>query len=137
MKVTLFWIFICYFIAIQISANPSPQERLQQIASAIQSTVVEDSTASALQQSSSAGTDKSTRYFRKIPQKIDVKKDKKDEEELPVTENSSIISHFDDITVRSIRALYSSPQEWDLLVKQSGDSGTLQNLNRLGMHLCI
>eukprot|EP00596_Hydrurales_sp_CCMP1899_P009992 CAMPEP_0119043348 /NCGR_PEP_ID=MMETSP1177-20130426/21100_1 /TAXON_ID=2985 /ORGANISM="Ochromonas sp, Strain CCMP1899" /LENGTH=613 /DNA_ID=CAMNT_0007011263 /DNA_START=127 /DNA_END=1965 /DNA_ORIENTATION=- len=119
---------------INISANPSPQERLQQIASAIQSTVVEDSTASALQKSSSsAGNDKNTRYFRKSPQKVDEKKVTKDE--LPDTADSNIISHFDDITVRSIRALYSSAEEWNLLVKQSGDSGTLQNLNRLGVPL--
>lgn len=95
---------------------------------------MEDSTASALQKSSSsAGNDKNTRYFRKSPQKIDEKKVTKDE--LPDTADSNVISHFDDITVRSIRALYSSAEEWNLLVKQSGDSGTLQNLNRLGVPL--
>lgn len=83
--------------------------------------------------SSSAGNDKSTRYFRKIPLKSNDKNE--DKKPLPDTEESNIISHFDDITVRSIRALYSSPEEWDLLVKQSGDGSSLQTLNRLGVSL--
>lgn len=49
--------------------------------------------------------------------------------------STGLISHFDDITVRSMRALYSSAEEWDVIVKQSGGSSDLNSLNNLGTPL--
>lgn len=53
----------------------------------------------------------------------------------PPSLSPGLITHFDDITVRSMRALYSSEEEWDTLVKQSGGSADLKSLNNLGTPL--
>jgi hypothetical protein len=115
-------IFHLFTSDVTIPVEPSPQERLGQIAAAIQSTSIEDSKSSPIQKGSPSTSDeKSSRYFRIAPLVLE-------------TDKFSITSHFDDITVRSMRALYSTPTEWDLLVKESGGGG-LQNLNRLGVPL--
>jgi hypothetical protein len=54
---------------------------------------------------------------------------------IPSLYSTGLISHFDDITVRSMRALYSSAEEWDALVKQSGGTSDLNSLNNLGTPL--
>lgn len=46
-----------------------------------------------------------------------------------------LASHFDDVTVRSIRALYSTTDEWNTLVKQSGGNTDLRSLNNAGVLL--
>ena len=46
-----------------------------------------------------------------------------------------LVSHFDDITVRSMRALYSTEEEWYTLVKQSGGDKNLKSLNNVGLPL--
>ena len=48
-----------------------------------------------------------------------------------------LVSHFDDITVRSMRALYSTTEEWDKLVRESGGSSSLKNLNNAGLPLSV
>lgn len=46
-----------------------------------------------------------------------------------------LASHFDDVTVRSMRALYSTTDEWNALVKQSGGNTDLRSLNNAGVPL--
>ena len=46
-----------------------------------------------------------------------------------------LASHFDDVTVRSMRALYSTTDEWNALVKQSGSNTDLRSLNNAGVPL--
>ena len=46
-----------------------------------------------------------------------------------------LASHFDDVTVRSMRALYSTTDEWNALVKQSGGNSDLRSLNNAGLPL--
>ena len=54
---------------VSLPSLPSPQERLQQIATAIQNTVLESSKDSLLQKNTltlSSGDDKTTRYFKTV-----------------------------------------------------------------------
>jgi hypothetical protein len=44
----------------------------------------------------------------------------------------TLTDNFDDITIRAMRALYSSPEEWNLIV---GDGGSLSSLDTLGTPL--
>lgn len=46
-----------------------------------------------------------------------------------------LASHFDDISVRSMRALYSTTDEWNTLIKQSGGEKELKSLNNVGLPL--
>jgi Rubisco LSMT substrate-binding len=46
-----------------------------------------------------------------------------------------LASHFDDVTVRSMRALYCTTEEWNTLVKQSGGTSDLMSLNNAGVPL--
>jgi Rubisco LSMT substrate-binding len=46
-----------------------------------------------------------------------------------------LASHFDDVTVRSMRALYCTAEEWNTLVKQSGGTSDLMSLNNAGVPL--
>ena len=48
---------------------------------------------------------------------------------------TGLASHFDDITVRSMRALYCSTTEWKELVKLSGGTSSLKSLNNAGARL--
>jgi hypothetical protein len=55
---------------VSLPTSPSPQERLQQIAGAMQNTVVESSKDTLLQKSAltlSSSEDKTTRYFKTAP----------------------------------------------------------------------
>ena len=54
---------------VSLPSLPSPQDRLQQIAAAIQNTVLESSKDSLLQKNTltlSSGDDKTTRYFKSV-----------------------------------------------------------------------
>lgn len=115
-------------VKVPATASLSPQDRLKQIASALRNTDVKNlsTTKSAAAQKSvtptTSGDELNTRYFRTPPASLI--------EDKSATSSSSqpLLNHFDDITVRAMRALYCTPEEWQKL-------GTLTSLDALGVPL--
>jgi len=119
-----------------IPTSPPPQQRLRDIAAALQSTKVDESSYTGVKTRNSVqiGADIHTRYFRTAPKKVlageEEKQKQKDavgqfEDVLLEAENrkstgrdrlssqpGNIVDKFDDVTVRAMRALYSSDTEW-------------------------
>lgn len=109
-------------ISIKVPPKPTPKERLEQIAEAITRTNVQISTSSSIDKKSMAaasplsGEDLTTRYFRTPPAA------------LKGNHMGGLIDNFDDITVRAMRALYSSTEEWEQIIVD----GYLPSLDNLG-----
>ena len=109
-------------ITTKVPQKPTPKERLEQIAEAITRTNVQILSSSSTDKKATAaispllGEDLTTRYFRTPPAA------------LKGNHMGGLIDNFDDITVRAMRALYSSPEEWEQIVV----SGQLPSLDNLG-----
>mmetsp|Transcript_31311 Transcript_31311/g.52361 ORF Transcript_31311/g.52361 Transcript_31311/m.52361 type:complete len:678 (+) Transcript_31311:58-2091(+) len=142
----------------------SAEDRLKAIAVALQNTRVDESTLTGVKARNSVkvGTDIACRYFRTAPAKTIAQeeqaaaanKNKKggqnsNEQVKAILEQgsgsgsgssgSSIVEKFDDVTVRAMRALYCSPQEWDSRVMTAtgtGNSGSKPTLESLGAPAC-
>lgn len=106
-----------------LPALPPPTARLQQISMALRNTRVDDSasTGTKTRNSVQAGDEVHARYFRCKPAvgleaKTQVDRDRDSDED-------GVSSHFDDITVRSLRALLCSPEEWRLLFPSYSAAG--------------
>ena len=109
-------------LSVKVPARPSPKERLETVAVAITRTAVQPSVPKERRQErftgSAAGTGEelTTRCFRTPP---------------APTGGFSIADKFDDVTVRALRVLFSSPEEWDTL----SAAGRLTSLDGLGAPL--
>lgn len=120
-------------ISVKVPQIPSPKDRLEQIADSITQTNVQALSSSNAAQKGigsaattpsmvSGGDDFFTRYFRTPPAAVQGKS----------SSTGTLTNNFDDITVRAMRALYSSPDEWNSII---GDTGRLSSLDTLGIPL--
>ena len=96
--------------------QPSPKERLQQIASALKSTQVENNNNNKKVVNS---YDLTTRYFRTSPPTDNI-----------ITNPNSLTRHFDELSVRCLRALYSSADEWQSICTTNDQLLTLDKLGQ-------
>jgi hypothetical protein len=119
---------------VAVPTTPSPRDRLQAVAAALSATEVEDSVAGAKKKTSKAtGDEYNTRYFRTARSALTAKEGKETSVARSNMGPLRVLDHFDDITVRAMRALYSNPEEWSSLTRASG--GQLQTLETLGQPL--
>ena len=109
-------------ISTKVPAKPTPKERLEQIAEAITRTNVQILSSSSTDKKAIAaasplsGEDLTARYFRTPPTA------------LKGNHTGGLTDNFDDITVRAMRALYSSTEEWEQIIVD----GRLSSLDNLG-----
>ena len=102
--------------AIPYPNEPSPKDRLQQIAIALRSTQVENNNNNKKVVNS---YDLTTRYFRTSPPTDNI-----------VQNPNSITRHFDELSVRCLRALYSSSIEWQSICTVDNQLMTLDKLGQ-------
>ena len=109
-------------ITTKIPQKPTPKQRLEQIVEAITRTNVQILSSSSTDKKATAaasplsGEDLTARCFRTPPTA------------LKGNHMGGITDNFDDITVRAMRALYSSPEEWE----QITINGQVPSLDNLG-----
>ena len=115
-------------LSVKVPAKPSPKERLETVAAAITRTAMQPSGQKERPQktltgstSGAAGEELTMRCFRTPPAAATT----------PSPGGSSLTDKFDDVTVRALRVLYSSSEEWDAL----GAAGRLASLDALGAPL--
>jgi len=123
---------------LQLPALPPPVDRLKQISFALRNTRVDDSasTGTKTRNSIQRGDEVHARYFRCKTVSREIENAVEDDvmrRSASSDEDDDIHSHFDDVTVRSLRALLCSTDEWRLLFP--GPSTTAEEevtLERLG-----
>lgn len=127
---------------IPTSPSLSPEQRLQAIAGALQRTEVTDATYLGIRRVTNTRGDKvPTRLYREPPRSLFVDKELVESEEegddggggrsrdqSRLGSSFGIISCFDDVTVRALRALYATDAEW-------ASFGGLGNVQALGKRL--
>jgi len=120
---------------------PPPAARLQQISLALRNTRVDDSASTGTKTRSSiqAGDEVHARYFRCKPVGPDVQTAgdvPRRSSSLAAGDDDEVSNHFDDVTVRSLRALLCSPDEWRLLFPDPSTVDEEASLERLGLPGC-
>lgn len=121
---------------------PPPAARLQQISLALRNTRVDDSASTGTKTRSSiqAGDEVHARYFRCKPVVgPDVQTAggvPRRSSSLAAGDDEEVSSHFDDVTVRSLRALLCSPDEWRSLFPDPSTAQEEASLERLGLPGC-
>eukprot|EP01039_Chlorochromonas_danica_P004313 gene4313-4734_t len=98
-------------VSVPFPATPSPEQRLRTLAQALQSTDISDGKLES-DKRGSQGTPGSSRSSE-LTVKVYRKALKQEKEEHPA--DRRLIKHFDDTTVRVLRGLYSSQEEWSKL----------------------
>ena len=124
-------------LGLSLPTLPPPAARLQQISMALRNTRVDESasTGTKTRTSIQAGDEVHARYFRCKP--VVVGRNRGDGG--GGGDDQQVSSRFDDITVRSLRALLCSPDEWRLLFPSSSSSSSSSSadeeasLERLGV----
>lgn len=120
-------------LGLSLPTLPPPAARLQQISMALRNTRVDESasTGTKTRTSIQAGDEVHARYFRCKPVVVGRNRGDGDGGD----DDQQVSSRFDDITVRSLRALLCSPDEWRLLFPSSSSSSADEeaSLERLGV----
>ena len=109
---------------------PDVKTRLQIISAALQNTMIQnadDNPNAAGSRELISAIDFNCRYFRTVPIERRPISLKEGTEEVSVTKDDLLL-HYDDVTVRAMRAFLCSPAEWELKMSDKEDSFTLRGL---------
>jgi hypothetical protein len=115
---------------IMFPTNPTPKSRLEYIADALRGTSIQSSDDPNASKSIISAIDFKSRFSRTSLKVLDSKKeDGESVEEILSRAKKSITQHFDDVTVRCMRAFLCTESEWMSITSSSGGVASLKNLD--------